>query len=308
MLYNQGRFFMLIITKIIPVSIALIQTQTDEKSSTPKESLGTSSDRNSLTDCDRGNMNEIKLEDCTNNPLSETKIENYELDIDPFVDLEKTIEPDTNVEIKSNKTKSRKQSLNLDSLRSDFQEEIVNLDKEGSLDNQSGIDVMSVHEVKNHRFFCSICNKSYIDMRLHIKKTHHKKIKAFKCNICEYENSRYYLLEKHIKSVHEVINPFKCHICTYDAVNKTHLKKHIKEVHEEIKLFKCKVCDYETALINDLKRHIESVHKEIKSKKNKSKKQSLDLDLQFYDFPETAVNLENQSDENRTTGSHSTSP
>ena len=311
MVFNQGPFsktqkstsLILLITKIIPVSIVLIQTQTDENPRTPKESLGISSDLNSLSDCDSGNVNsdeaKLILEDCTGNPLSKTKTENNESDIDPFVELEKTIEPQMNVEIKSIKNKSRKQLLNRDplnpdSLRYDFPEDTVTV----NLDNQSGIDVMSVHEEKKHQFFCSICNKSYIDMPYHIKKKHHKQIKTFQCNICEYKNKYYYLLEKHIKSVHEVINPFKCNICTYDAVNKTHLKKHIREVHEEIKLFKCKVCDYETALNKDFKYHMESVHEEIKRKKNKSKKQSLELDLQFYDFPETTVNLENQSDEN----------
>ena len=152
--------------------------------------------------------------------------------------------------------------MRIDSLRYDFPEDVVNLDNQ-SVEPVS--DVMSVHEEKKHRFFCSICNKSYIDMPHHIKKKHHKQIKTFKCNICEYEHRLYYLLEKHIKSVHEVINPFKCHICAYDAVNKTDLKKHIKNVHEEIKTFKCNICDYETALNMDLKRHIKSVHDEIKT-------------------------------------------
>ena len=256
---------MLLITKIVPVSIVLIQTQTDEKQRTPKESVGISSDLNSSTDCNSENVNtddpNFKLEDCTDNPLSETKTENYELDIDPSVELEKTIEPETNIEIKSNKKKSRKQSLNWDplnpdSLRHDFSEDTVTV----NLDNQSSIDVMSVHEEKNHRFFCSICNKSYIDMPHHIKKKHHKQIKTFKCKICEYQNRYYSLLEKHIKSVHEVINPFKCSICTFDAVNKTDLKKHIKEVHEEIKTFKCKFCDYECSRQTVLYGHTESVH------------------------------------------------
>ena len=315
MVFNRGPLskthkstsLMVLITKIIPVSIVLLQTQTDEKPRTPKESLGISSNRNSLTDCDSENVNseepKIILEDSKRNSLFETKTENYELDIDPFVELEKSIEPEANVEIKSNKNKSRKQLLNRDplnpdSLRDDFPEDtvIVNLDK------QSGIDVMSVHEEKKHRFFCSICNKSYIDMPKHIKNTHHKQIKTFKCNVCEYQHKYYHLLEKHIKSVHEVINPFKCHICIYDAVNKTDLKKHIKNVHEEIKTLKCNICDYETTLDKDLRDHIESVHQKIKKNKNKSKKQSrkqsLQLDLQFYDFPETTVNLENQSEEN----------
>ena len=257
---------MLLITKIIPISIVLIQTQTDVKPRSPKKSLGILSDRNSLTDCDSDNVNsdeaKIVLEDCTDNPLSETKTENYKLDIDPFVELEKSIESQMNVEIKSNKNKSRKQSLNIDLLRCDFPEDVVNLDNQ-SLEPVN--DVMSVHEEKNHRFFCSICNKSYIDMPHHIKQKHHKQIKTFKCNICEYEHKYYYLLEKHIKSVHEVINPFKCNNCTYDAVNKTDLKKHMKNVHEEIETFKCSICDYETAQNKDLKIHKKSVHEEIKS-------------------------------------------
>ena len=40
--------------------------------------------------------------------------------INPFVEYDKTMEPKMNIEIKSNERKSRKQSLNLDSLRKDF--------------------------------------------------------------------------------------------------------------------------------------------------------------------------------------------
>ena len=34
----------------------------------------------------------IKLEDCTDNPLSYTKTETYEFEVDPFVEVGKTIE------------------------------------------------------------------------------------------------------------------------------------------------------------------------------------------------------------------------
>ena len=82
--------------------------------------LGISSDRNLLTDC--SDDPKIKSE---NDLLSETKTENYELDIDPFAELKKTIEPEMNVQIKSIKNKSRKPSLNPDSLRYDFPEDTV---------------------------------------------------------------------------------------------------------------------------------------------------------------------------------------
>ena len=82
--------------------------------------LGISSDRNLLTDC--SDDPKIKSED---DLLSETKTENYELDIDPFAELKKTIEPEMNVQIKSIKNKSRKPSLNPDSLRYDFPEDTV---------------------------------------------------------------------------------------------------------------------------------------------------------------------------------------
>ena len=40
--------------------------------------------------------------------------------INPFVEYEKTMEPKMNIEVQSNEKKSRKQSLNPDSLRKDF--------------------------------------------------------------------------------------------------------------------------------------------------------------------------------------------
>ena len=192
---HKSSFLMLLITKIIPVSIVLIQTQTDEAPTTPKESHGISSNRNSLTDCDSGNVNsdkpKFKLEDCTDNPLSETKTGNYELNIDPFIELKKTIEPPLNVEIKSIKNKSGKQSLNLDPLRYDFPEDPV------KLGNQSDDNGEKLEE--NGKVVCKICGfiTTLQDLKSHMNLKHENK-----CSFCESKFLFEVQLEDHIETKH----------------------------------------------------------------------------------------------------------
>ena len=101
---------MLIITKIIPVSIALIQTQTDEKPRTPKKF------RNSLMEPIVEEMMEIGSKSLSIIPDGEN-IDSNELDINTLVEYGKTMEPDTNDKIMSSENESIKQSVSLDSLR-----------------------------------------------------------------------------------------------------------------------------------------------------------------------------------------------
>ena len=56
-------------------------------------------------------------------------------------------------------------------------------------------------------------------------------IKAFKCEICDYENGQKSVLKKHIESVHKEIEKFECNLCDYKASSNSSLKKHIASVH-----------------------------------------------------------------------------
>ena len=87
-----------------------------------------------------------------------------------------------------------------------------------------------------------------------------QKVRAFKCNFCDYETSKNCILKKHIESVHEGNKPFKCKLCEYESALKGNLKTHIRSVHERIKPFKCNDCDYQAAQKVTLKNHIKSVH------------------------------------------------
>ena len=69
-------------------------------------------------------------------------------------------------------------------------------------------------------------------------------IKAFKCEICDYENGQESVLKKHIESVHKEIV----------------LKKHIESVHKGIMEFECNLCDYKASSNSSLKKHIASIH------------------------------------------------
>ena len=56
-------------------------------------------------------------------------------------------------------------------------------------------------------------------------------IKAFKCEICDYENGQESVLKKHIESAHKGIMEFECNLCDYKASSNSSLKKHIASVH-----------------------------------------------------------------------------
>jgi len=54
----------------------------------------------------------------------------------------------------------------------------------------------------------------------------HKKIKSFKCDICNYSCSYRSSLKTHVLAVHHKLRPYKCNDCEYVASTKGILKKH----------------------------------------------------------------------------------
>ena len=126
-------------------------------------------------------------------------------------------------------------------------------------------------------------------MPKHIKKFH-KEIKAFKCNICEYETAQKIHLKRHIENVHEGIKPFKCKNCDYETALNEDLKRHVDAVHNGFKPFKCHICQYETATKAHLKRHIISVHEKKKNGKYNYKIKNISMK-----YSQTSINIANMS-------------
>ena len=115
-------------------------------------------------------------------------------------------------------------------------------------------------------FKCNTCQfetSRYVLLNQH-KKSVHEGIKPYKCNNCDYETADNWKLKKHRKTVHEGIKRYRCNKCEYQTAEKGNLDKHIKSSHEGIKSFRCNICEYETLIKTHLKWHVESVHEGLK--------------------------------------------
>ena len=181
--------------------------------------------------------------------------------------------------------------------------------------------IESVHEgIKP--FKCESCGFETAGkkrLKEHIESVH-ERIRPFKCNTCDFETSEKANLKTHIAAVHEGIKSFKCNFCDYECSRKINLDSHTESVHNptnnqsievqdvlkeslgissDINSLKTGNYEFDIDPFIELENSIEPVvNVEIKSIKNKSGKESLNLDPLRYDFPEDAVNLENQFDEN----------
>ena len=174
----------------------------------------------------KSNEVKIKLEDFTDDPISDIKIESYELDIvDPFIEHDKTMEPDTNIEINIYKKKSKEQPLNLDALRSDFPEASVNLE---SLSDELEKNGKMLEEFKSLK---------------------QKKITSDKCG-----EKREKQVEKRNKETKETLI---CDVCGFKT-NSQGLPQHVRMVHE--KNFLCPYCETKFSLECQLEYHIEAKH------------------------------------------------
>ena len=119
---------------------------------------------------------------------------------------------------------------------------------------------------QKNQFKCNTCQfetSRYALLNKH-KKSVHEGIKLYKCNNCDYETADNWKLKNHKKAVHERIKPYKCNYCEHETAEKGNLDKHIKSVHEGIKPFKCNMCKFETAQKWNLNKHIEFFHEGIK--------------------------------------------
>ena len=253
-----------------------------------KKSLDISSDRN-INPFVNSNEVKIKLEDCTDDPISDIKTESYELDIvDPFIEHDKTIEPDTNIEINSNK----KKSLNLDALRSDFPEASVNLEnlsdelekngkmleklkslKQKKIDEQVQSDESGKKLEKKGTGICDICGFTSTLQGL----KNHMRMHENKCSICKAKFLFEIQLKKHTEAKHpgtsdkcgenrekqgekrnkETKETVICDVCGFKT-NPQGLPKHVKMVHE--KNFLCPYCDTKFPYECRLEYHIEAKH------------------------------------------------
>lgn len=101
---------------------------------------------------------------------------------------------------------------------------------------------------------------SNIQLTSHKMATESKRMRKFKCELCEYETSLLANLKTHVRMVHSKIKSFKCNFCEYAATLASTVKQHIKAVHEKIKDETCEVCGKSFSYIAHLRTHVLSVH------------------------------------------------
>ena len=207
-----------------------------------KKSLDISSDRNINPFVNNSNEVKIKLEDCTDDPISDIKIESYELVVvDPFIEHDKNIKQDTNIEIKSKKKKLKKQSLNLDALRSDFSEAPLNLENLSDELEKNGKMLEKLKCLKLKK----IDEHVQSDEKLEKKDTGEKRTKETKetliCDVCGFKTNSQGL-PQHVRMVHE--KNFLCPYCETKFSLECQLEYHIEAKHpgtSELKHF-CSEC------------------------------------------------------------------
>ena len=101
---------------------------------------------------------------------------------------------------------------------------------------------------------CDICEKSFSNLRKHIKTVH---TKNYKCNICAKEFSLQCRLKKHTKNFHE---NYTCDYCGKTISGALYLKRHIDKHNYDNgpKNHKCDTCGKSFSKNSYLQSHIKN--------------------------------------------------
>ena len=113
------------------------------------------------------------------------------------------------------------------------------------------------HYNKGHKDFkCDICDKSFSNLRKHIKIVH---TKNHKCNSCDKKFFLPSLLKKHTKNFHE---NYKCDYCDKSISGELYLKRHIDKHNNDDgpKNHKCDTCGKSFSKAWHLRSHIQKTH------------------------------------------------
>jgi len=99
-------------------------------------------------------------------------------------------------------------------------------------------------------------------------------ISYYKCNACNFETTRLYIVKQHIESVHEKKKLVKCNLCDYQCYALKSMRKHCTLKHPNplmperdergLRIYTCSHCPFLAKTKNTLNNHIKVFHLQIK--------------------------------------------
>ena len=184
-----------------------------------------------------------------------------------------------------------KQSTSADYLRSEFVDQVVEVESNQELANVTGDSHFYVkqelaHESDQHTstcnarvsnkkcakasktymlihtndrpFSCKICDKSFV---VDSKLTTHVHIltgeRPFSCDVCDKTFTKGCDLRAHMRT-HTGERPFSCEVCYKKFTQRSHLRTHM-HIHTGERPFSCKVCDKKFTESSNLRSHMHSL-------------------------------------------------
>ncbi|KAK3873105.1 hypothetical protein Pcinc_021859 [Petrolisthes cinctipes] len=134
------------------------------------------------------------------------------------------------------------------------------------------IHMKKVHLHSDEQFlWCRICSKRFTEnteFTAHMKKNHTEAELPYRCNICDFATSYYFMIINHFKSVHNGSPYLQCHYClaimeristvenstSFSEIFFAHLKTHLTDV------WRCSKCELRFHHEHSLKIHITRDH------------------------------------------------
>ena len=186
----------------------------------------------------KSNEGKLESEEATNDPPINIKSEIFESDMDNFVENVETLEPETNIEVKSKPIQFKERET----------------EKGPFICEACGFIADTRKLLLRHRQITLAC------------RTH---INSFKCSYCEQKYSMKTKLECHIEAKHPGTSKLEyfCSICgdgfMFQKNMERHQRKHNKpdeSVLEEKKTKKCSICGKRYFKNTNLLKHVEKAH------------------------------------------------
>ena len=110
---------------------------------------------------------------------------------------------------------------------------------------------------------CELCDKWMDPSNYKRHQLAHNNERPYVCDVAECNKAFTQLvgLQRHKRSVHERVRAYKCDQCDYSCAQKGDLRQHQLAVHEQQKPHACQHCTYKCVRLSLLRQHCKSMHK-----------------------------------------------